>query len=200
MVASKITENGILESREMEEVDRENIKTEKVSEVIHQQIDNKSLDIADGNAPVVTEIATCDEVHEDYNELITKKSFKIVEYSETSDSDEYDNTLQKTKPKEVVKSLTTENLNEDQVEDSCIEEKDVKTVEISEANELQDVILKPDQHLICNEQPDSNTEQTVNQISTAFGEKNRTEEDGITSDSHNEVIILFKCTCNVLER
>jgi hypothetical protein len=48
------------------EVDRENIKTEKVSEVIHQQIDNKSLDIADGNAPVVTEIATCDEVHEDY--------------------------------------------------------------------------------------------------------------------------------------
>ena len=43
LVASKITENGILESREMEEVDRENIKTEKVSEVIHQQIDNKSL-------------------------------------------------------------------------------------------------------------------------------------------------------------
>jgi predicted nuclease of predicted toxin-antitoxin system len=59
----------------------------------------------------------------------------------SSDSDEYDNTLQKPKPKEVVKSLTTENLNEDQIEDSCIEEKDVKTVEISEANELQHVHL-----------------------------------------------------------
>jgi hypothetical protein len=58
-------------------------------------------------------------------------------------------------------------------------------VEISEANELQDVILKPDQHLICNEQPDSNTEQTVNQISTAFGEKNQTEEDGITSTKNS---------------
>ena len=181
MVASKITENGIVESREMEEVDRENIKTEKV---IHQQIDNKFLDIADGDAPVVMEIVTCDEVHGDYNELKTKKSFKIVEYSETSDSDEYNNTLQKTKPKEVVNSLTAENLNEDQVEDAFIEVKDVKS----------------DQHLMCNEQPDSNTEQTVNQISTAFGEKNGTEEDEITSDSHNEVIILFKCTCtcNVL--